>query len=84
MIVKKYHFLRNKVDHLYTNEIYSIPAKIDLSTIRASSKENISLEFYPSILNSLDEYPHLGIGIKTANNMDLVKVSSLHNYIIID
>jgi len=66
------------------NEIYSIPAKIDLERIKASSKENISLEFYPSITNSLDEYPHLGIWIKTANNMDLVKVSSLHNYIIID
>ena len=66
------------------NEIYSIPAKIDLSSIKASSKENISLEFYPSVINSLNEYPHLGIGIKTANNMDLVKVSSLHSYIIID
>ena len=66
------------------NEIYSIPAKIDLSSIKASTKENISLEFYPSVINSLDEYPYLGIGIKTANNMDLVKVSSLHRYIIID
>ena len=66
------------------NEIYSIPAKIDLERIKASSKENISLEFYPSITNSLDEYPHLGIGIKTDNNMDLVKVSSLHRYLIID
>ncbi|CAI8314357.1 MAG: Uncharacterised protein [Flavobacterium sp. SCGC AAA160-P02] len=62
------------------NEIYSIPAKVSSSKIEALSKKNISLYFDAARIHEIKEYPNVGIGIKTSKKMDLVKVSSLHNY----
>jgi hypothetical protein len=66
------------------NEKYSIPAKINSSTIKALSQQNLTLELEGSLINNIQEYPIVGIGIKTSQNMDLVKVSSLNNFKIID
>jgi len=66
------------------NEKYSIPAKINSSTIKALSQQNLTLELEGSLINNIQEYPIVGIGIKTSPNMDLVKVSSLNNFKIID
>jgi hypothetical protein len=66
------------------NEKYSIPAKINSSTIKALSQQNLTLELESSLINNIQEYPIVGIGIKTSPNMDLVKVSSLNNFKIID
>jgi len=65
------------------NEKYSIPAKINSSTIKALSQQNLTLELEGSLINNIQEYPIVGIGIKTSPNMDLVKVSSLNNFKII-
>ena len=66
------------------NKKYSIPAKINSSTIKALSQQNLTLELEGSLINNIQEYPIVGIGIKTSPNMDLVKVSSLNNFKIID
>jgi hypothetical protein len=66
------------------NEKYSIPAKINTSTIKAMSEQNISMEVDGSLIYNIEEYPIVGIGIKTSQNMDLVKVSSLNNFKIVN
>ena len=66
------------------NEKYSIPAKINTSTIKAMSEQNISMEVDGSLIYNIEEYPIVGIGVKTSQNMDLVKVSSLNNFKIVN
>jgi hypothetical protein len=55
------------------NEKYSIPAKINSSTIKALSQQNLTLELEGSLINNIQEYPIVGIGIKTSQNMDFFK-----------
>tara|TARA_B100000795_G_scaffold165648_1_gene124604 strand:- start:1426 stop:2640 length:1215 start_codon:yes stop_codon:yes gene_type:complete len=66
------------------NEKYSIPAKANVSVINSSSQEIIYLEFDGSLIDKIHEYPTVGIGIRTSQKMDLVKVSSINNYKIAD
>ena len=66
------------------NEKYSIPTKIHSTTIKALSKQTHSLELEGSLIRDIKEYPIVGIGIKTSQNMDLVKVSSLNKFKIVD
>lgn len=66
------------------NKKYSIPAKINTSTIKAMSEQIISMEVDGSLISNILEYPIVGIGIKTSENMDLVKVSSLNNFKIVN
>ena len=66
------------------NEKYSIPTKIHSTTIKALSKQTHSLELEGSLIRDIYEYPIVGIGIKTSQNMDLVKVSSLNKFKIVD
>ena len=66
------------------NEKYSIPTKINSTTIKALSKQTLSLELEGSLIKDIQEYPIVGIGIKTSQNMDLVKVSSLNKFKIVD
>jgi len=66
------------------NEKYSIPTKINSTTIKALSKQTLSLELEGSLIKDIQEYPIVVIGIKTSQNMDLVKVSSLNKFKIVD
>ena len=66
------------------NEKYSIPTKINSTTIEALSKQTLSLELEGSLIKDIQEYPIVGIGIKTSQNMDLVKVSSLNKFKIVN
>ena len=66
------------------NEKYSIPSKINTSIIKASSHEVISLELDGSLIYNINEFPTVGIGIRTSPKMDLVKVSSLNNFKIVN
>ena len=66
------------------NEKYSIPTKIHSTTIKALSKQTHSLELEGSLIRDIQEYPIVGIGIKTSQNMDLVKVSSLNKFKIVN
>ncbi len=66
------------------NEKYSIPTKIHSTTIKALSKQTHSLELEGSLIRDIHEYPIVGIGIKTSQNMDLVKVSSLNKFKIVN
>ena len=66
------------------NEKYSIPSKINTSIIKASSEEIFSLELDGSLIYDVNEFSTVGIGIKTSQKMDLVKVSSLNNFKIVN
>ncbi len=66
------------------SEKYSIPVKINTSIIKAFSEQTLSFELEGSLINEPQEYPIVGIGIKTSPNMDLVKVSSLNNFKIVN
>ena len=66
------------------SEKYSIPVKINTSIIKAFSEQTLSFELEGSSINEPQEYPIVGIGIKTSPNMDLVKVSSLNNFKIVN
>ena len=66
------------------NEKYSIPSKINTSIIKASSEEIFSLELDGSLIYDINEFSTVGIGIKTSQKMDLVKVSSLNNFKIVN
>tara|TARA_B100000780_G_scaffold102400_1_gene71597 strand:- start:3939 stop:5633 length:1695 start_codon:yes stop_codon:yes gene_type:complete len=66
------------------NEKYSIPTKINTSLIKASSEEIISLELDGSLIYDINEFPIVGIGMRTSDKMDLVKVSSLNRFKIED
>jgi len=66
------------------NEKYSIPTKINTSLIKASSEEIISLELDGSLVYDINEFPIVGIGMRTSDKMDLVKVSSLNRFKIED
>ena len=65
------------------NEKYSIPVSINSSTIKAMSEQVILMELDGSLLYDFQEYPIVGIGMKTTKNMDLVKVSSLNNFKVV-
>ena len=65
------------------NEKYSIPLNINSSTIKAMSEQVILMELDGSLLYDFQEYPIVGIGMKTTKNMDLVKVSSLNNFKVV-
>ncbi len=65
------------------NEKYSIPLNINSSTIKAMSEQVILMELDGSLLYDFEEYPFVGIGMKTTKNMDLVKVSSLNNFKVV-
>ena len=65
------------------NEKYSIPININSSTIKAMSEQIILMELDGSLLYDFQEYPIVGIGMKTTKNMDLVKVSSLNNFKVV-
>ena len=66
------------------NEKYSIPSKINTSIIEASSEEIFSLELDGSLIYDINEFSTVGIGIKTSQKMDLVKVSSLNKFKIVN
>ena len=66
------------------NEKYSITSKINTSIIKASSEEMFSLELDGSLIYDINEFSTVGIGIKTSQKMDLVKVSSLNNFKIVN
>lgn len=66
------------------SEKYSIPVKINTSIIKAFSEQTLSFKLEGSLINETQEYPIVGIGIKTSPNMDLVKVSSLNNFKIVN
>jgi hypothetical protein len=66
------------------NEKYSIPTKINTSLIKASSEEIISLELDGSLVYDINEFPIVGIGMRTSDKMDLVKVSLLNRFKIED
>ena len=66
------------------NEKYSITSKINTSIIKASSEEIFSLELDGSLIYDINEFSTVGIGIKTSQKMDLVKVSSLNNFKIVN
>ena len=66
------------------NEKYSIPSKINTSIVKASSEEIFSLELDGSLIYDINEFSTVGIGIKTSQKMDLVKVSSLNNFKIVN
>jgi len=65
------------------NEKYSIPSKINTSIIKASSEEIFSLDLDGSLIYDINEFSTVGIGIKTSQKMDLVKVSSLNKFKIV-
>ena len=65
------------------NEKYSIPVNINSSTIKAMSEQVILMELDGSLLYDFQEYPIVGIGMKTTKNMDLVKVSSLNKFKVV-
>lgn len=65
------------------NEKYSIPVNINSSIIKAMSEQVILMELDGSLLYDFQEYPIVGIGMKTTKNMDLVKVSSLNNFKVV-
>ncbi|MEZ7945629.1 MAG: glycosyltransferase family 39 protein [Flavobacteriaceae bacterium] len=66
------------------NEKYSIPSKINTSIIKASSEEIFSLDLDGSLIYDINEFSTVGIGIKTSQKMDLVKVSSLNKFKIVN
>ena len=66
------------------NEKYSITSKINTSIVKASSEEIFSLELDGSLIYDINEFSTVGIGIKTSQKMDLVKVSSLNNFKIVN
>jgi hypothetical protein len=66
------------------NEKYSIPTKINTSLIKAFSEGIISLELDGSLIYDINEFPIVGIGMRTSDKMDLVKVSSLNRFEIED
>jgi hypothetical protein len=66
------------------NEKYSITSKINTSIIKASSEEMFSLELDGSLIYDINEFSTVGIGIKTSQKMDLVKVSSVNNFKIVN
>ena len=65
------------------NEKYSIPVNINSSTIKAMSEQVILMELDGFLLYDFQEYPIVGIGMKTTKNMDLVKVSSLNKFKVV-
>ena len=65
------------------NEKYSIPVNINSSTIKAMSEQVILMELDGSLLYDFQEYPIVGIGMKTTKDMDLVKVSSLNKFKVV-
>tara|TARA_B110000003_G_scaffold276509_1_gene323418 strand:+ start:10048 stop:11742 length:1695 start_codon:yes stop_codon:yes gene_type:complete len=66
------------------SDAYSIIAKSNITEIKSKSQKIISLEFDTSLINQINEYSIVGIGIKTSEKMDLVKVSKLNKFKIID
>lgn len=62
------------------NEIYYIPLKKDVDIIKANSMVKAELFFDGNEIESVDEFPFAGIGIKTSEKMEFVKVSKLHTY----
>lgn len=67
---------------LRIDEKYSIPASIDIGSIPALGDADASLQFDSSNIASSEEFQRVGIGIRMSEKMDLVKVSTLHKYII--
>jgi len=62
------------------NEIYSISLKKDFEIIDADRMIKAELSFDGRQIESVDEFPIVGIGIKTSEKMEFVKVSKLHKY----
>jgi len=66
------------------NKIYSIPTESNKKKIKPHSQEVILLEFDGKKIDKSGEYATLGIGMKTSEKMDLVKVSSLYEFDLVD
>ncbi len=65
------------------DEIYTIPTKTTTTKVKSDSQIITSLEYDGSLIQDLkeiDEFTTVGIGIKTVQNMDLVKVSALKEF----
>lgn len=62
------------------DEKYSIPANIDAESIKAQQELTALLSFDTSLMENIQEFPTVGIGIRTDKKMELVKVSPLYNY----
>ncbi len=62
------------------NEIYSISTKKDVEVVKATSTVKAELFFDGNQIKSVDEFPFVGIGIKTSEKMEFVKVSKLLTY----
>lgn len=66
------------------DKIYSIPTESNKKKIKPHSQEVILLEFDGKKIDKSGEYATLGIGMKTSEKMDLVKVSSLYEFDLVD
>lgn len=66
------------------NEIYSIPFQKDFEILEANAAIKTELRFDGSKIMNTDEFPVVGIGIKTSEKMEFVKVSELYTYKIFD
>lgn len=62
------------------NEIYSISTIKNVDVIKANSIVKAELLFDGTQIKSADEFPFAGIGIKTSEKMEFVKVSKLLTY----
>jgi hypothetical protein len=65
------------------NEIYSIPLNKNFEILEAAKTKKVQLIFEGTQILSPDEFPKMGIGIKTSEKMEYVRVSKLNNYKIL-
>lgn len=66
------------------NDTYSIPLKKDFTLLEGNSMLKARLSFNGSLIHSINEFPSVGIGARTSEKMELVKLSQLYNYKILD
>lgn len=62
------------------NKIYSIPLLKDFDSLKAHSSLKANLIFDGRKIQSIENFPIAGIGIRTSEKMELVKVSNLNSY----
>ncbi len=59
---------------------YSIPVKMDAHSIGAKKELDTFITFDTSIIENTEEFPTVGIGMRTDKKMELVRTSSLYSY----
>lgn len=66
------------------NDTYSIPLIKDFTNLEADIMFKSRLTFDGTLIRDADEYPLVGIGARTSEKMELVKLSQLYDYKIIN